>query len=421
MWQIIKNLQRAVICLSIFFYAPAIEATTKALSSGEQVSISLWTFGIGEKVETRWGHNALHVYNASQGIDRLYNMGTYDWRQPNFLINFVKGILNYRLSISSSGSSLGYYRAEERSITINKLLLNEQQRSTLLNRLAWQAKPENVQYPYQYFFSNCSTKLRDFIDEALQGQLKEKHTNKLTPHTFRYHVRQRLNNVPLIGSSLDTLLNSRIDRRISEWEAMFLPVNLQKAVQSYVIKQSDQHAQPQYLATADEKLLQFTHISKTRWYHGYGIIVFFPLLLLLVALRLKKRNRLLATNRVLGLILVLWGHYAAFVGSVLTGMWAWSLHLDTHHNANLFLLWPIDCLFIVIGVFLLFQGRAPTLLEKCARSMALCHVVAVFACAVLYATNFIEQNINYSLAFYGSFSLLLYGFTYVQLQKSQRK
>ena len=49
-----------------------------------------------------------------------------------------------------------------------------------------------------------------------------------TDRTFRDLVRSHYASVALIAFSLDVLMNSNIDRPVSEWEEMFLPLSLRQ-------------------------------------------------------------------------------------------------------------------------------------------------------------------------------------------------
>ena len=52
------------------------------------------------------------------------------------------------------------------------LRLRPEQARRLAEFLAWNARPEHADYRYDYFTDNCSTKLRDALDAALDGALQ---------------------------------------------------------------------------------------------------------------------------------------------------------------------------------------------------------------------------------------------------------
>src|SRR5882724_8244848 len=62
---------------------------------GSEFTISLMAMGVGERVWERFGHNAILVEDRLHGTARAYNYGMFDFRQENFLLNFVKGRMWY--------------------------------------------------------------------------------------------------------------------------------------------------------------------------------------------------------------------------------------------------------------------------------------------------------------------------------------
>ena len=95
----------------------------------------------------------------------------------------------------------------------------------------WNLQAENLAYEYHYFFDNCTTRVRDYLDEALGGAISDQYSG-VTEKTFRHYVREHYASVSLIGFSLDVLFNSNVDQQVSEWEDMFLPLTLRQRLQA---------------------------------------------------------------------------------------------------------------------------------------------------------------------------------------------
>ena len=55
---------------------------------GSDLTVYLMTMGTGDQVWERFGHNAIRIVDASRGTDSVYNWGTFDFHQPNFLRRF---------------------------------------------------------------------------------------------------------------------------------------------------------------------------------------------------------------------------------------------------------------------------------------------------------------------------------------------
>src|SRR5690606_39873499 len=80
----------------------------------ERSQISLLTCAAGDELYYAFGHSAFRVQDPALGIDVVYNYGTFDFDQPNFYLNFVKGRMIYSLSRRSFDAFLFVYELEKR-------------------------------------------------------------------------------------------------------------------------------------------------------------------------------------------------------------------------------------------------------------------------------------------------------------------
>ncbi len=71
---------------------------------------SVLTCGSGDNLYTAFGHSAFRIYDPVNGIDKVYNYGTFDTSQPNFYLNFMKGKMTYILSTAPFDYFLREYR-----------------------------------------------------------------------------------------------------------------------------------------------------------------------------------------------------------------------------------------------------------------------------------------------------------------------
>ena len=58
---------------------PASPAAATA-EPGSELEVTLMTFGLGEEVFERFGHNALWLHDGARGIDVAYNWGLFSFR-----------------------------------------------------------------------------------------------------------------------------------------------------------------------------------------------------------------------------------------------------------------------------------------------------------------------------------------------------
>lgn len=200
------------------------------------LKISLLTCSPGEDLYSIFGHSALRVQDALAHTDVIFNYGTFDFDDPDFYVNFVKGKLLYYVSVERFDIFLYQYHLENRSIIEQELSLNCQEKEQLYNALRINAREENKYYRYEFLFDNCSTRLRDMVAKNNGDTVSFK--NILTPETptFRDLIHQYLNAGKKYWSKfgIDLVLASRIDRKVKNEEAMFLPDYLMKGFDSCV-------------------------------------------------------------------------------------------------------------------------------------------------------------------------------------------
>src|SRR5207249_7657865 len=105
-------------------------------------------------------------------------------------------------------------------------------------------RDENKYYRYNYYTDNCSTRVRDAIDKAIDGQIKAQLAPRPTGTTFRWHTRRLTRVDALWYTLLNTVLGPATDRPITEWEECFLPIKLRDHLRSVSIKDPDGHDVP---------------------------------------------------------------------------------------------------------------------------------------------------------------------------------
>ena len=111
------------------------QVTIGQLQLSEESSISLLTCSPGPELHAAFGHSALRVKDHYQGIDVVFNYGTFNFEAPNFYLKFLKGELDYFLSTSSFIQFANYYQYYGRGVIEQKLNLNSIQKQELLDAL----------------------------------------------------------------------------------------------------------------------------------------------------------------------------------------------------------------------------------------------------------------------------------------------
>jgi len=114
------------------------------------------------------------------------------------------------------------YAAANRSVLAQKLDLGAAQKARLISSLATNALPANRNYRYDYYLDNCSTRVRDVLDSALDGRLARA---KLAPAglDWRQHTSRLTSDSFWLNLGLNLLLTGGLDTPKTRWEEMFLP------------------------------------------------------------------------------------------------------------------------------------------------------------------------------------------------------
>lgn len=192
--------------------------------------ISLLTFAPGEIYWQRFGHNALMVEPGDGRPAVVYNYGIFDFFQKNFFLNFARGRMLYRLAAVPVPNTLAEYAAEGRWVYLQPLALSDTQARALAGFLATNALPQNAEYRYDYFLANCSTKVRDALDQALGGALKSAWATQETGSSFRQEATRLMSPMAPLRLGMDYILGPDADRPISLWEQAYVPEVLMQAV-----------------------------------------------------------------------------------------------------------------------------------------------------------------------------------------------
>jgi hypothetical protein len=385
-------------------------------SNISEVEIYLLTRGAGADVYTKYGHTMIRVIDPSNRLDVSYNWGAFDFDTPGFTLKFLRGILPYNLDISNTGVQVEISDIEERWLVQEKLNLTDRQKAALLRELNREAQPDRRYYRYLFFTDNCSTRPRDFIDRAIGGKIAAHFQGKESGSTFRNKVLEHNASAPLVAMGQDVLLNREADRGISRWEEMFVPLKLREYLLTMPAYNDDGSVRE------GEKLLSHTttltaHPDPVNSpVNGYVILWLLLGIPALLGLALYRKTRFRKAGvRIFGLALAVWGALSGTFGLYLVLAWAFSGHAEVHHNANLWLFWPVDWYLLIPGGALLWKGaalRRDGLLSKSTAWLAIGHLAALGSYGVLAIGGFFTQSVVRVLVYVGPLAILLFGLAY---------
>ena len=319
---------------------------------GSELTIYLMTMGYGDQVWERFGHNAIRIVDAARGTDSVYNWGTFDFRQPNFLRRFMTGNTLYWMQGDGMAETMNTYRYLNRSVWMQELDLTPAERAAVRDFIAWNALPENRYYRYDYYLDNCSTRVRDVIDRVVGGQLRASTASRLTSATYRFHTQRLLQFDRAVALGTMIGLGEDADRPITEWEEMFLPTRLQEHLRSVRIRDASGATHPlvkqeQQLFAASRPPEPAQPPDDTMRNLLIGAAVAAALVLLARAAR--TGGRLARTG--FATAATVWAALGGVLGIVLVIGWTATRHVFMAHNENLLQFDPLSFALAVVLPF----------------------------------------------------------------------
>lgn len=310
------------------------------LSLYDDIQIQLLTIGPGPTYWERFGHNTLIVSNARNGRSNSYNYGMFDFGQANFMLNFLRGRMIYRMETYTADNDLNYYRKQHRSMQLQTLNLTRAQKKSLLDYTEWNRQPEHAAYRYRYFSANCSTRLRDVIDWALNGDLATTFEPQTAPETIRESVRRYASTIPWMLAGTMIGLGQDSDEPLSRWDHFYLPEELMRGLREMT---NAENGQP---LVSDEVTLSDEPIRTPTLSHASLILIALAIGLALAAVlwfcaRSERSARwwLMGLHALLGLISL-----------CLLGLWTLTEHVDAYWNENLLLFSPLS-LWVMVSLW----------------------------------------------------------------------
>ncbi|MGC1548744.1 MAG: DUF4105 domain-containing protein [Rhodanobacter sp.] len=354
-----------------------------ANAPGENLDISLITYGPGATYWERFGHDALEVRDRVSGESIDFNYGMFDFNESNFFINFARGRMHYLMGAEYSEPEQASYVEDGRSVTRQRLALTPQQAAALRDFLFWNMQPENAGYNYDYYADNCTTRVRDALDHVLGGALKTKLSEQPGGMTYRQQTDRLMSAQSWLMLLLDLGLGPYADQPLTAWQESFLPMELQANLRSITV--ADGHGGQQPLVQS-EQLLAPNHLDVPP---AQAPDLRMPLsiagLLLAVLIMLTSRWWHLG-YALLGSIYLL---AAGLTGLLLLILWTLTEHHSAWANANLLLFNPLA--FVLLPA--LWRARRGIAVSRFANGTLLLQLLALIVAVALHLLpGTVQQN-----------------------------
>jgi hypothetical protein len=279
----ITALKFALFLLSIWLIAPRAGAQTE-FEPGSQLHVYVLTFGPGDEVWEKFGHNAVRIIDDSrtnEWHDVAYNWGTFDFGAGKmaFAWKFFQGRLNYSIGLTPGQMTVDFYKNEQhRSVYQQELNLSSSQKMALklkLDRTYFDLSQRY--YRYDYYQNNCSSRVRDVVDDLVDHRLFDATNGKPSGTTFRWHTDRLTISQPWLYVFIDAALGHPVDQPIDRWQEMFLPEKLHDRLNEVTVHLNGYDVP---LVKRDEVIYTSTQYSElprpplmAPWLLGIGVLI----------------------------------------------------------------------------------------------------------------------------------------------------
>ena len=202
-----------------------------AQNNVNHIRISIVTCGPGDELYSLFGHTALRIIDSSAHSDIVYNWGGFTFDQPNFYLKFLRGKLLYYSSADNFPDFMAEYVYEHRNVYEQVLNLDSISKQKVINAVMYNMEGDNRFYKYDFLLDNCTTRVKNIVFENnKEAIIKDKIVPDKTTSRDMIHYYLDRGNKPWTELGIDILLGGRVDRKVSNDEAMFLPEFLMKGL-----------------------------------------------------------------------------------------------------------------------------------------------------------------------------------------------
>lgn len=305
-----------------------------------KTQISVLTCDPGNEIYSLFGHSALRILNIDDQLDLVVNWGLFQYSESQFEFgyNFAKGRLNYYMGFQPMSNFITEYSRKKRGVREQILNLNEDEKLKLISLIIENYQPENRNYKYEFFYDNCSSRIRDLLVHVFGKDLVFDNSEMADKYTFREIIHKYLKNYPWLKLGIDLVLGNKIDVLVSNYNLMFLPDKVESILtKSYVQSKTDQ----KNIVLSKSIIIEST-ISKKNENNIllFSWAIFFVILILLYI----KHENLIRIWSIINLIIL------GLLGLILIFMWWGTDHQATKLNFNLLWSSPLHLILIYIIV-----------------------------------------------------------------------
>ena len=338
---------KKILLIGLFF--GIIPFTCVSSQSANDTLVYLLTCGPGTETYSIYGHSALRIAIPEKHTDTVYNWGVFDFNTKNFVWKFAKGRLDYMVIGESLKGFLQEYFFEQRYVYSQRINIDASEVRILIGLINENLKPENVKYRYDFFYDDCTTRIRDLLEKSIGEKLKYPPAEQGKIPTFRDMVAKYQNPYPWYKFGVDLIMGSTADKKAGFRDRMFLPVEMKDELTESSVYRSGKMIP---LLQNPEVLLDFdAPVVRRKILLSPAYIFTLAIILILILAALTKSRK---TLRIIDIVI-----YSVF--SVLSALMIFFNFFTDHQQMrwNLNIIWLNP--FIIVCLIMLIINRAGTL------------------------------------------------------------
>ena len=194
--------------------------------------IDVYTMGPGGYFFSLFGHAAICVTDAQSPAGRCYNWGTADFSNPLRLAwQVMRGRAQFWVGTVALPRMVVNYMAEDRSLYRQRLRLSAAATQRIVDRLHRVDDRVQSQYTYHNLRDNCTTRVRDLINDAANDLLSaDPRLHHRDQPSFRSYSYEGFAGRPHLLAGALLLFGRATDHPTSRYEGLFLPRILREEV-----------------------------------------------------------------------------------------------------------------------------------------------------------------------------------------------
>lgn len=306
--------------------------------------ISLLSCENGYELYNSYGHSAIRVKDPITELDVVFNYGTFNDQVDNFLVRFIRGTVDYTLSMSPYEWFIRSYENENRTVIEQVLNLTAEEKQAVFNRIVKNYETDERFYRYDFFFDNCSSRIHEILKEVLADDLSYgADLYEDSPETFRVLIDPYMKHSPWAEFGVGLIMGFPTDNTATNKEKMFLPDHMMERFDIATIHQNS-------FVKSKRVLYQSTPTEITNSFWKSPLFIFSLLALVVVAWSIFN---FIKNKHNYGIDYFLF-FLTGIVGVFLLFMWLGTRHSPTFENMNMFWAMPLN----LIALFFIKNAKA---------------------------------------------------------------